>query len=116
MGRALSVLTSSSADFVWTPTFSKLASGRTLLAWRPVYIKGVSKAFGAGVGRALSVLTSSSADFVWTPTFSKLASGRTLLAWRPVYITQYRFRAPMMRLARLLEGLNSLGRGWFYFI
>ena len=33
-----------------------------------------------------------------------------------MFITQYRFRAPMMRLARLLEGLNSLERGWFYFI
>ena len=54
--------------------------------------------------------------FFWTPTFSKLASGRTLLVRRPAYTTQYRFRAPMMQLAaRLLEGLNSLGRGWLYF-
>ena len=63
------------------------------------------------------VSSGSSADFFWTPTFSKLASGRTLLVRRSAYTTQYRFRAPMMQLAaRLLEGLNSLGRGWLYFI
>ena len=62
------------------------------------------------------VSSGSSADFFLTPTFSKLASGRTLLVRRSAYTRQYRFRAPMMQLAaRLLEGLNSLGRGWLYF-
>ena len=54
--------------------------------------------------------------FVGHQPFSKLASGRTRLVRRSAYTTQYRFRAPMMQLAaRLLEGLNSIGRGWLYF-